>query len=229
MDRPKDSVLFFAQQIVADTVSDADRALAVLSFLESTLKPSDRKRYFDRVMNRVDPVGLEATLDLVAGLFARWTDWPIDGQVEPLIITAAASTPTGAPLTVVNEDLGLRFTAHQPKDVVLTFVSAAVATGVGLGQQAWAIAFFLDSALEPGDALLLAQRMRRADDDLDLGEVDEIVRALIQRWAPTGNRATRRAEQRHEGHGEAGAQRGAHGQQRARRQPVRREQRSRRA
>lgn len=195
--RPKDAVLYFAQTIIGDTVSDADRAMAVLQFIEGTLDPLDRKRFFDRIIDRADPIDLQAVTSLVGGLLDRWNDWPADGKVEPLEIEGDEPTPVpGGPVQVVNKDLELEFTVHPPKDIVLLIVSTAMATGANLGQQAWAVGLFLDAALDAVTAMLVSRRMRSNQDDLDLEDIAEIVKELIGRWAPRTNRAQRRARAR---------------------------------
>lgn len=191
--RPKDAVIYFASQVVGSDIGDADRAMAVLQFIDSTLEPVDRKRYFDRVIDRADPVDLRASLDLVGGLLERWNAWPADGQVEPLVVDTAPVSTVGEVINIVNDELELDVDAHPPKDIVLLFVSASMATGANLGQQAWAIGLFLDAALDPGDALIISHRMRHGDDDLDLDHIAEIVQELVNRWAPRRNRAERRA------------------------------------
>lgn len=200
VDRPKDAVLYFAQTVVGDSVGEGDRAMAILQFLESTLAPMDRKRFFDRVLDGPrgpdhpgDPVDMAATMELVAGLVELWGDWPVGGDVEALVVEADPQPPTAGPLRVVNLDLDLDVQAWPPKDIVLMLAAASMATGANLGQQAWAISLFLDAALNPADALRVAQRMRRTGDPLDLEDIAEIVEGLLDRWAPGTNRATRRA------------------------------------
>lgn len=191
--RPKDAVLYFAQTVVAGDVVGPDRAGAILQFLNSALDHGQRHRYFQRVIDRDDPLDLRATLDMLGGLAQRWGNWPTTGEVEPVVATPAENPPQPpAPIRIVN-DLGLDFLAHPPKDVVLLFTAASLATGSNAGQQAWAVGLFLDSALPPQDALVVSGRMRDTDDDLELRDIAEIVTELVGRWDLGTNRATRRA------------------------------------
>lgn len=199
LQRPKDAVLYFAQTVVGDAVSDADRAAAILQFINSTLDPGELKHYFDRVLDRDDPVDLRATLELVGGVIERWNNYPSRGKPDPVIVESSdddTRTET-APITVQNRDLDLEFEAHRPKDIVLLFVAGSLSTSANLGQQAWAVGLFLDAALTRQDALVVAHRMRSQHDDLDLEHIAEIVTSLAQRWAPgPTNRAMRRATAR---------------------------------
>ncbi|HEX2298628.1 MAG TPA: hypothetical protein VHH34_08945 [Pseudonocardiaceae bacterium] len=194
--RPKDAVLYFAQTAIADLVGEADRASALLQFLNSVLEPVQRHRYFERCLDRDDPVDLQATLKLIGGLVDRWTNWPAAGNPEPVVIEPTDEdelTEQPAPVRVVNEDLGLEFEAHAPKDIILLIVTAALGTGANLGQQSWAIGLFLDASLRPADQLMISMRMRSTGDDLDLEDIAEIVSELAQKWAPAPtNRQERR-------------------------------------
>jgi hypothetical protein len=198
VERPKDAVLYFAQAVIGDSVGEADRAAAVLQFLNSTLEPMQRQRYFERCIAEDDPVDLRATMSLVGGLTERWADYPETGHPEPVIVEATADDGNDVEtVEIVNDDLNLYFTAHRPKDVILLFAAASLGIGSNLGQQSWAVGLFLDAALTPQDALVVAMRMRNQQDDLDLADVAEIVSALAQRWAPqVMNREQRRAAAR---------------------------------
>lgn len=190
--KPKQAVLYFAQAIIGDTVSDADRAMSLLQFLDAGLSPLDRKRFFDRCLDREDPVNLQAALDMLNGLINTWNNWPAKGKPATVVVKPNGAGPTGEDFELVHEDLDLRFTAHPVKDVVLMIVQASMAAGANVGQQAWAVGLFLDAALEPADAFVIARRMRNPDDDLDLEHIAEMVESLLKRWGTGGNRAERR-------------------------------------
>jgi hypothetical protein len=197
LQRPKDAVMFFSGVTIADMVADADRAAAILQFLQSVFEPADRHRFFERALDRDDPVNMRACLDLVAGAVEAWTNWPATGTPEPLVVEAAASDQAGEPVSVVHKDLGLELVCTPPKDLVLLFVTASLATGSRSGQLAWAVGLFLDAALTPADRMVVAQRMRNPDDDLDLDHIADIVKDLTEHWVPKpANRATRRAANR---------------------------------
>jgi hypothetical protein len=191
--RPKQAVLYFAQAIIGDTVSDADRAMSLLQFLDAGLSPLDRKRFFDRCLDREDPLNLQAALDMLNGLIDRWNNWPAKCKPARVVVTPNGGAVVGEDIELVHEDLGIRFTAHPVKDIVMMIVQASMAAGANSGQQAWAVAIFLDAALEPGDAFVVARRMRNPDDDLDLEHIAEMVESLLKRWGSGGNRAERRA------------------------------------
>jgi hypothetical protein len=202
--KPKDAVLYFTQTAIGETVSEGDRAMAILQFVDSALSPVDRKRFFDRCMDGPrgadrpgDPVNQATTLEMIGGLLDRWSNWPEHGThtPEPVLVEPRVTAVHGGPVHVQHPDLDLDFVAYPPKDVILLFVSASLATGASTGQQAWAIGLFLDSALDKPDSLLVSTRLRHTDDDLDLGHLAEIVNALITQWRPV-NRAARRAAQR---------------------------------
>ncbi|WP_367139279.1 hypothetical protein [Saccharothrix sp. HUAS TT1] len=213
--RPKDAVLYFAATAIGADVPEPDRAMAVIQFLSGTLGLVDRKRFIDRAIDPADPVDLGATVQLVGGLLERWNAWPARGRVEPLVVEADPAPVTGEPVHIVNEDLELDLVAHPPKDLVLMFVAAALATGANEGQQAWSVGIFLDAALERADRDVVARRMRDHDDDLDLEHIAEIVQHLIERWSPKANRAARRDAARAKGRGSAKAVAGARGGTRA--------------
>lgn len=194
--RPKDSVLYFAQTVVAGDVVGPDRAGAVLQFLNAALDAQDRYRYFLRVIDRDDPVDLQATLHMLGELAQRWGNWPNTGDPEPVVVPVRDRPEPPAPVRVVHQSLGLDFEAHAPKDAAQLFVSASMATGANPGQQAWAVGLFLDASLRPEDALLISARMRDTQDDLDLGDMAEIVTELVGRWDLGTNRAARRAANR---------------------------------
>lgn len=192
--KPKQAVLYFAQAIIGDTVSDADRAMSLLQFLDAGLSPIDRKRFFDRCLDRDDPVNLQASLDMLNGLVDRWNNWPAKGKPAKVVIKPNSTTPVGEAVELVHEDLDLRFTAHPVKDIVMMIVQASMAAGANVGQQAWAVGLFLDAALDPADAFIVARRMRNPDDDLDLEHIAEMVQSLLAKWnGKPGNRAERRA------------------------------------
>lgn len=192
--RPKDSVLFFGAEIGADDA--ADQAAALIDFLDGTLDPAQRKRFFDRIRDREDPINIATTGALVDGLMQRWNNWPDDDQVEPLVIEPTPTPVVGSDVRVLHEDLDLDVVAHPPKDIVRALVGSALATTATVAQQAWVLGLFLDAALDPADAMVIARRLRSRDDDLDLHHIAEIVADLVERWAPTANRAERRAAAR---------------------------------
>lgn len=194
--RPKDSVLYFATTVTASDIDESDRALAMIQFLDGTLTPDQRKRFFRRVLDREDPINARATIALVQGLTERWAKWPANGDVEPLIIEQQPSMVLGEPVEIVHEGLDLAVVAHPPKDLVLFYVGASVATTATEGQQAWAVGMFLDASLDPADSYVISRRLRDRDDDLDLRHISEIVADLIHRWTPKANRAQRRAAAR---------------------------------
>lgn len=196
VDRPKDAVLYFAQTVAADTVSDADRALAILQFIDGTLTVDRRKEFFDRVRDLADPLDMHATVELVTGLVERWGDWPHDGNVEPLVVEPGPQQPRKEPVRVQHPDLDIDMEAHQPKDLVLLIVAASLATTATLGQQAWSMGLFLDACLTPADSLIISHRLRDPADDLDMDHIADIAGRLVQRWQPAGNRAERRAAAR---------------------------------
>lgn len=200
--RPKDAVVYFMQTVIGDSVSEGDRAMAVLQFVDSALDPVDRKRFFDRCLDGPrgleypgDPVNQAATLEMIGSLLDRWNAWPETGHhtPDPVIVEPTATPFAGQPVRIKHEELDLDFTAWPPKDIILLFVAASMATGASVGQQAWAIGLFLDAALLKQDELMVSQRLRHTDDELDLGHLAEIVQELITRWTPKGNRAARRA------------------------------------
>ena len=194
--RPKDAVLYFATTVTASDIDEADRALAMIQFLDGTLTPEQRKRFFERVLDRDDPINARTTIALVRGLTERWAKWPESGDVEPLIVEPQPSLTLGKDVRIRNDDLDLKVTAHPPKDIVLFYVGASIATTATQGHQAWAIGMFLDACLDPLDSYTISRRLRDRDDDLDLQHISEIVSDLIERWTPKTNRAQRRAAAR---------------------------------
>lgn len=199
---PKDTVKFFASQMIADEVSEADRAMALLQFLNGTLDPGDQKRLMDRIADRADPLGRAAVMELVATLLDRWSDAPstkgtvtIDGPDDGPVFYG------DEPIHIVNDELRLDFAAHPPKDLALLLVASGISTGSGVGQQAWSVGFFLDSCTDAQDRLVLNHRLRARDDVLDLTHLTDLVSQLLGRWAPdyvpdAPNRAARRAKQK---------------------------------
>jgi hypothetical protein len=202
--RPKDAVLFFAQTAAGDVVADSDRARAVLQFVQAVLDAPDRHRFFERCLDRNDPLNLQTALSFMAAVVEKWGDWPartkranvVVSEVEPNLFDAPD------PITVEHKDLNVRFTAHPPKDIVLMFVQASLATGSQMGEIAWALSLFLDGALDHQDAVVIANRMRSPRDQLDLEHIAEMVSSLVTAWTkdtPTGNRAARRNTNRQGG------------------------------
>lgn len=197
--RPKDAVLFTAQGAVADTASDADRWLATLQLVEAMFSPQDRHRFYQRCIDRDDPLTQGAVMEAIGALLTRWAPKSKVPASEPVTIEAhpdAVSELGLKPVRIVNGDLNLDLTCHPPKDLMLGIVSAALAAGTDLSQQAWSINLFLDAVLEPGQDRLLAHRLRSPQDPLDLEHLAEITKSLIERWysgAPKPNRAARRA------------------------------------
>ncbi|MBB3665936.1 hypothetical protein FB384_004895 [Prauserella sediminis] len=197
--RPKDSVLFFAQQVAGQSVGEADQAMAVLDFVEGTLEPQDRQRFFERICEFNDPVNLDACLTMLTGLVQRWSNWPDDDphyEPDPVVVTSDYTPPTDREIPVELPDLDIQLTAYPPKDIVLLFTSASLATGANTGQQAWLVALFLDAALTEQDAWMINRRLRSRDDDLELIHVAEMVKHLIEAWKPGLNRQERRARAR---------------------------------
>lgn len=195
--RPKDSVLYFATPIGDTGTAGPDRAAAMFQFLDDTLDAHDSKRFYDRILDRADPVNEATTLAVINGLLQRWNDWPASGEVEPLVIEPIETSIPGEPARVVHQALDLDVTAHPPKDIVLHLVQSVIAKTTTPGQQAFAIGMFLDASLEPTDAWQLAQRRRDRTDGLDLEHLSEIVADLLKHWAPArGNREQRRAAAR---------------------------------
>lgn len=193
--RPKDSVLYFASVVTATDVSEPDRAAAMFDFLNGTLEPDQRKRFFTRVLNRDDPINAATTIALIGHLFDTWHNWP--GQPpDTIVIEEQPGTALGDSVQVEHPDLDLDVNAHPPKDIVLFFVASSLATTATVGQQAWSIGLFLDASLDAADSLLISQRLRDRNDDLDLHHISEIVGDLIARWSPQTNRAQRRAAAR---------------------------------
>lgn len=198
--RPKDAVLYFAQTAIADLVTEADRASALLQFINAVLEPVQRHRYFERALDRDDPVDMQVTMRFVGGLVDRWGNWPANGKPKPVVVKPTDPDdlpPVADPIQVVNNDLGLDFIAHPPKDIILLMVVAALGTGANVGQQSWAVGLFLDAALTEEDRLMVAMRMRSTVDDLDLEDLADITSQLAEKWAPAPkNRAERRAAAR---------------------------------
>lgn len=192
VERPKAAVLFFAAQMAGSDVVDVDRAMSAKSFLDSALTDPDRKRFYDRVIDRADPVDIDAFLDLVDGLVARFSSTNTDTSV--LVIDPTPGETSGEPVKIVNDDLDLEVIAHPPKELVRLFVRASLATGANAGQQAWAVAFFLDSALDPGDRDVVSRRLAHPGDLLDLEDIIDIVNEVNSYWSEgPRNRADRRA------------------------------------
>ncbi len=192
--RPKDSVLYFATALGSEI--EQDQAAALVDFLDGTLTPDQRKRFFDRVRDRDDPINLATTSALVDGLLVRWNNWPEDDQVEPLVIDPVPAPVIGSDIRVPIEELELDLVAHPPKDIVLFLMASTLAVTSTVAQQAWMLGLFLDAALDPADAMVIARRLRSRDDDLDLHHVGVIVSDLVEKWLPRANRAERRAAAR---------------------------------
>lgn len=184
VERPKDATLFFASRVVAEDVPEGDRAQALLQFVQNTLDPITYKRFLERALDPADPVDLQATLRLVAELVDRWNNWPARGPAMPVVIKADPAPPLGDPIDVVDEDLGLDFVAHPPKDLLMAFVAAALATGANPGQQAWSIGIFMDAVLDPETRSTIRRRLVARHDDLDIGNLADLVRYLIGQWNP---------------------------------------------
>lgn len=197
LQRPKDAVLYFAQVVAGDSVGAADRAYSLVQFLNSLFDETDRKRFFERILDRDDPVHLQETVELVAGVLDRWANYPAKGSPEPVVVEPFEHDDPPEPVWVVHEDLDLRFEACPPKDIVSLFAAGSLGAGVSSAQEAWAIGLFLGAALDHQDEMMVAHRMRSPHDDLDLEHVAEIVSELAQRWAPGArNREQRRAAAR---------------------------------
>src|SRR5690606_13335312 len=203
---PKQTVKCFAGNLIADEVSEADRAMALLQFINGSLDGAEQKTFTDRATNRDDPLGRAAVLELVATLLNRWSDEPTEQAAGA---TLTIDGPEGGPefygdepVRLHNPDLDLDLVAYPPKDLALMLVASGMATGSTLGQQAWSVGVFLDSCLEPPARLLLNHRMRDRNDPIEITDVTDVVVQLLERWAPEhaptagGNRAARRAAAR---------------------------------
>jgi hypothetical protein len=187
--RPKDTTIYFASQISADTASDGDRAMAILQFVEGVLDPATRKEFWDWAI--AGDVNLTAVMEMISGAMERWQDWdPKDD--EPLRIEFEAGPWKPDPITVVNEDLDIRWVCAPPSDLIVACVAASLATGADVGQQAWGIGIFMDATLSKADAMIAAQRMRNRDDDLELEDIAAMVGDLLEEWKPPTNRRDRR-------------------------------------
>lgn len=199
--RPKDGVLFFLEAAIADTANDADRWMSALRFLESSLRPQDRKRFLDRACDRSDPLNASALWDTIGGLLRRWDPKSKVPSSQKLVIEHKPDpTQEFDPIRVKDESLRLDFVAHPPKDIILGFTSSAIAAGASPGQQAYCVNLFLDGALDPAVALDLSYRLNSPSyggDPLDLSHLLAIVRSLSEHWysgAARPNRAARRAQ-----------------------------------
>jgi hypothetical protein len=187
--RPKDTTLYFASQISADTASDGDRAMAILQFVEGVLDPVTRKSFWDWAI--AGDINLTAVMEMIGAALERWTDWdPSNTDAIQIDYTDGPWQPQ--PVEIVNQDLGIHWTCSPPSDLIVACVAASLATGADVGQQAWGIGIFLDAALSPADAMVTARRMRQIDDELELGDIAEIVNALLEQWRPPTNREQRR-------------------------------------
>lgn len=191
--RPKDAVIFFAQRVAGGSVTEPDQALAVLEFVEGTFEAKDRQRFFERICTFDDPVDLTACMTMLTGLLDRWGNYPEQEDPDTVVVESSYTPPVGREQHLDLPDIGIDMVAHPPKDIVLLFTSASMATGVNVGQQAWLVSLFLDAALKPADAWTVARRLRNRGDDLDLSHVAKIVQELIDGWRPGLNREQRRA------------------------------------
>lgn len=195
--RPKDTVLYFASPIGDASSAGPDQAAAMFQFLDDTLEPDQNKRFYDRTLDRDDPINEATTIALIRGLLERWNDWPGDEHVTPLVIEPVEARIVGEPVNVHHSELDLDVVAHPPKDIVMDLVSSVIAKTTGPGQQAFAIGMFLDASLEAADAWDIARRRRDRADGLDLNHLSEIVADLLSHWAPRpANREQRRAAAR---------------------------------
>lgn len=191
--RPKDTTLYFASQITADTASDGDRAMAILQFLEGVLEPAPRKDFWDWAI--AGDINLTAVMEMIGAALERWGDWdPTNTDMVQIDYEPSPWQPE--PVEVVNSDLGIAWTCSPPSDLIVACVAASLATGADVGQQAWSIGIFLDAALSTVDGMMVARRMRDRDDDLELEDIAEIVNSLLQQWKPPTNREERRARAR---------------------------------
>jgi len=190
--RPKDAVLYFASQITADTASDGDRAMAILSLVEGVLDAQTRKSFWDWAIKGT--INLTAVMEMTGAALTRWQHWDAK-NLEPIRITFTPSAWTPEPIQVTNEDLGIDWLCTPPSDLIVACVAASLGTGASDGQQAWGIGIFLDATLSALDGMVVAQRMRKRDDDLEIQDIAEIVTGLLQEWRPpnTTNRTQRRA------------------------------------
>lgn len=220
--RPKDATLWAASTTFGEEVTAGDRAMGLLQFINGTLDPTDQKRFYERVTDRDDELGQRAVFNLVRELVAHWG--PEGGGRGPLV--AEQDEPVqfygDEPIKISNADVGLEFVAHPPKDIALMLMASGLATGARLGQQAWAVGFFLDACTDTTTRVQLGARLRARHDPLEMEDVTDIVLGLMQKWAPeylsepSGNRATRRAATRKTTGGTARKTTGASGGARSR-------------
>jgi hypothetical protein len=98
-------------------------------------------------------------------------------------------TPEGDPVVFsIDED---EYTAYRPKDASFVFLAAA-ADGDRSGMDtAIEISRFLDSCLEPKDALRITKRLRDPADTLDLETLVEVFNHLVSEFTgrPTGSQS----------------------------------------
>lgn len=196
---PKDAVMFMAEAAIADTAGEADRWMATIQIVNTMLTDQGRHRFWQRVVDRDDPLTQGAVMEALEALFKRWAPSSKVPDTVPVIIDAHPDRLADIglkPVKIVNADLDLDLVCYPPKDIALGVVAASMATGASNAQQAWSVNLFLDAALPLGQAQILSHRLRDSRDDLDLEHLAQITRTLIDRWygdAPKPNRAARRA------------------------------------
>ena len=199
--RPKDAVLWAGATLVGEEVPSADRAMGLLQFINGVLEAPEQQRFYSRVADRHDPLGRHATFNLMRVLLGHWS--PEGGGSGPLV--AEQDEPVkfygDEPINIKNEAVELEFVAYPPKDLAVMMMASGLATGAQIGQQAWAVGFFLDSCTTPADRALLRRRLLARHDPLDMENIAEAALALLEQWAPevmssVGNRAERRAATR---------------------------------
>jgi hypothetical protein len=193
LQRPKDAVLFFASVAGADNASSGDRAAAIIQFVNGATEPVQQQKFWQLAIR--GELNLQATVDLITAATTRWQHWDAK-NTAPIRITWTPSAAEYEPVEVVNEDLDLHLVCTPPTDLILTCVAASMASSASEADQAWGIGMFLDAALSPADGMVVSQRLRSLNGDLELEDVGEIVTRLIDVWKPTSNRDGRRAAQK---------------------------------
>lgn len=195
--RPKDWVLLSARTCLADNVTDSERALSLLQFLLGTLGQQGYSRFLSRALDRDDPINLTSVITLISKLLETWADYTDNAAVtvEP---TDESGVISDEPVRIVNDDLGIDYVFHPPKDLIIMAVAATLSSPED-GAQQWACELFLDACLDRTDAVFLKRRLRISDDDNDLLDVDDIapiMKTLLERWEPGQRAALNRAERR---------------------------------
>lgn len=197
--RPKDAALFFLSSAYADSGTDADKAMALIQWVESTHAPKDHARFLQRCCDRSDPLRLASAYQMVDELMKRWDPANKVPSSAPVVIGESADVLDSLePVRIRNDDLGLDLVCHPPKDIALAIVASSLATNASEQQKSYGLRFFLDASLDKHVTTWLMKRWFDPLDELDLPELEEISTALMQRWYPEGaareNRKQRRAK-----------------------------------